>query len=385
LFAAPTDVWTEIRDRGGVAFRDEIRAWVVVDHELVRAGLKDPRLSNAVAGTGPAEGPLAPIVEVLRDQLFLMDPPRHRRMRRLVAKAFTPRSVHALEDGAATDCRELLSFWEGDFVARFAYPYPLRVIARLFGIPAHEHDAFRDWSNAIAAFVVQAKPSRPVVAAALRAVSEIKPFLRECIAHRTADGEDLLSSLLATRDDGDGLSDDEIVHTAMQFLIAGHETTTNLLGNIVLALGRDPSLLGRVREEPGMADQVVQETLRHDPSVQMVDRVATAPMELAGCSIAPGDRVMLSVAGANRDPAVFPHPERFDVDRPNVRRHLGFGSGIHVCLGAALTGLETRIAVEQLAARSERIELPETLTWRPSTTHRGLTALPIRMVGRSSG
>ena len=379
MFADPTAVWAEVRDQGGVAFREEINAWVVVDYGLVREGLRDERLSNAVAGTGPAKGPLAPLIEVLRDQLFLMDPPRHRQMRKLVAKAFTLRSVQALEQGAITDCAELLNFRQGDFVARFAYPYPLRVIARLFGIPAHEHDAFRRWSDAIAAFVVLARPPRAVVAAALQAVSEIKPFLRAHIAARSPGSEDLLASLLAAQEEGVGLTEEQIVHTAMQFLIAGHETTTNLLGNIVLALGRDPSLLARVREEPEAASRVVEETLRHDPSVQMVDRIATTAFELAGRSIAAGDRVMLSVAGANRDPNEFADPDRFDIDRDNVKRHLGFGWGIHVCLGAALTRLETRIAVEQIAAHTTQIQLPETLTWRPSTTHRGLTDLHVQM------
>lgn len=382
MFEKPTQVWEEVRAAGGVARREEIDAWVVVDYELVRQGLRDARLSSAVAGSGPAEGPLAPLLEVLRDQLFLMDPPRHRRLRKLVAKAFTPRSVEALEEGAKDDCAALLSFEEGDVVSRFAYPYPVQVIARLFGIPAHEHAAFRDWSNDIAAFVVQHKPPREVVANALRAVSEIKPFLRERVRSREPGGDDLLAELLAARDEGDGMTGDEIVHTAMQFLIAGHETTTNLLGNIVLALAREPSLLDAVRQQPSLASAVVDETLRHDPSVQMVDRIATEAMHIGEKHIEAGDRVMLSVAGANRDPEVFPDPDRFILERPNVRQHLGFGFGIHVCLGAALTRLETRLAVERLAQIAARIEVEGPLRYRPSTTHRGLVSLPARLVSR---
>ncbi len=383
MFENPTQVWEEVRAAGGVAYRSEINAWVVVDYALVRQGLRDPRLSNEVAGSGPAEGPLAPLLEVLRDQLFLMDPPRHRRLRKLVAKAFTPRSVEALEDGTRQDCAALLDFDEGDFVARFAYPYPVQVIARLFGIPAHEHAAFREWSNDIAAFVVQYKPPREVVGRALRAVSEIKPFLREQVRARKPGGDDLLAELLAAREDGEGMTEDEIVHTAMQFLIAGHETTTNLLGNIVLALARTPSLLAQVRQDSSLAGAVVEETLRHDPSVQMVDRVAKEAMQLGQAEIDAGDRVMLSVAGANRDPEVFPDPDRFVLERPNVKQQLGFGFGIHVCLGAALTRLETRLAVERLARVAERIEVTGALHYRPSTTHRGLVALPVRFEGRA--
>ncbi|MEM6292836.1 MAG: cytochrome P450 [Myxococcota bacterium] len=378
MFDNPTQVWEDVRAAGGVAHRSEIDAWVVVDYEHVRQGLRDPRLSNEVAGSGPAKGPLAPLLEVLRDQLFLMDPPRHRRLRKLVAKAFTPRSVEALEDGARADCTALLDFDHGDFVARFAYPYPVQVIARLFGIPAHEHAAFRDWSNDIAAFVVQYKPSREVVGRALKAVSEIKPFLRARVRSRQPGGDDLLAQLLAARDEGDGMHEEEIVHTAMQFLIAGHETTTNLLGNIVLALARDPALLDAVREQPALASAVVEETLRHDPSVQMVDRIAKEAMQIGQAQIKAGDRVMLSVAGANRDPALFENPDQFVLDRANVKQHLGFGFGIHVCLGAALTRLETRLAVEQLAATAERIEVTGALDYRPSTTHRGLVSLPVR-------
>ncbi len=383
MFENPTQVWEEVRAEGGVAYRSEIDAWVVVDYALVRQGLRDPRLSNEVAGSGPAEGPLAPLLEVLRDQLFLMDPPRHRRLRKLVARAFTPRSVEALEDGMREDCAALLDFDEGDFVARFAYPFPVQVIARLFGIPAHEHAAFREWSNDIAAFVVQYKPPRDVVGKALQAVSEIKPFLRERVRARKPGGDDLLAELLAAREDGEGMTEEEIVHTAMQFLIAGHETTTNLLGNIVLALARTPSLLGQVRQDPSLAGAVVEETLRHDPSVQMVDRVAKETMQLGLAEINAGDRVMLSVAGANRDPGVFPDPNRFMIERPNVKQQLGFGSGIHVCLGAALTRLETRLAVERLARVAERIETTGALHYRPSTTHRGLVALHIRFEGRA--
>lgn len=382
MFENPTHVWEEVRTAGGIAHRPEVNAWVVVDYALVRSGLRETRLSNAVAGSGPAEGPLAPLLEVLRDQLFLMDPPRHRRLRQLVAKAFTPRSVDALEDGARADCNALLDFDQGDFVARFAYPYPVQVIARLFGIPAHEHEAFRDWSNDIAAFVVQHKPPREVVAKALQAVSEIKPFLRARVRSRETSGDDLLSELLAAREEGEGMTEDELVHTAMQFLIAGHETTTNLLGNIVLALAGDPSLLLAVRQQPSLALAVVEETLRHDPSVQMVDRVAKEPLQLGDARINAGDRVMLSVAGANRDPTVFANPSRFALGRPNVRQHLGFGFGIHVCLGAALTRLEARLAVERLAQMAERIEVTEALSYRPSTTHRGLVSLPMRIIPR---
>ncbi len=378
MFEQPTQVWEQVRSQGGVAYREEINAWVVVDHAMVLAGLRDPRLSNQVAGSGPATGPLSSIIEVLRDQLFLMDPPRHRRMRKLVAKAFTPRSIAALEADARADCEHLLDFTQGDFVARFAYPYPVHVIARLFGIPAHEHDAFRDWSNAIAAFVVQYKPSREVVGGALKAVAEIKPFLRERIRACEPGGDNLLARLLDAREQGEALTEDELIHTAMQFLIAGHETTTNLLGNIVLALARDPSLLSKVQGDPDVAGRIIEETLRHDPSVQMVDRIAVEPVTLGDAQIAAGDRVMLSVAGANRDPAVFDEPERFDITRENVSKHLGFGSGIHVCLGAALTRLETRIAIEALASRVDRIEITAPLTYRPSTTHRGLITLPVR-------
>lgn len=381
MFEQPVKVWEEVRARGGVAYRDEIDAWVVVDYAMVRDGLRDARLSNQVAGSGPASGPLAPLIEVLRDQLFLMDPPRHRRMRKLVAKAFTPRSIAALEDDARADCERLLDFRQGDFVARFAYPYPVHVIARLFGIPAHDHAAFRDWSNAIAAFVVQYKPSREVVGQALQAVAEIKPFLRERIRARQPGGDDLLARLLDAREQGEALTEDELIHAAMQFLIAGHETTTNLLGNIVLALASDPSLLAKVRGDAAVAEAIVEETLRHDPSVQMVDRVALEPIALGDAQIAAGDRVMLSVAGANRDPAMFEEPEVFDITRENVSKHLGFGSGIHVCLGAALTRLEARIAIEAIARSAGHIEITAPLAYRPSTTHRGLVALPVRFEG----
>lgn len=160
----PYGMYEEVRAAGGVAWRPELNAFVVVGYDDVRAALRDPRLSSAVAGTGPASGPLAPLVEVLRDQLFLMDPPRHRSLRKLVAKAFTPRSVVALEEGATQSCEALLAgFREGDLVERLAYPFPLQVIARILGIPAHEEDDFRAWSNAIAAFVVQMRPSQEVV------------------------------------------------------------------------------------------------------------------------------------------------------------------------------------------------------------------------------
>ncbi|MCA9571519.1 MAG: cytochrome P450, partial [Myxococcales bacterium] len=312
----PYGMYEEVRAAGGVAWRPELNAFVVVGYDDVRAALRDPRLSSAVAGTGPASGPLAPLVEVLRDQLFLMDPPRHRSLRKLVAKAFTPRSVVALEEGATQSCEALLAgFREGDLVERLAYPFPLQVIARILGIPAHEEDDFRAWSNAIAAFVVQMRPSQEVVHGALRAVDAIRPFLRERIRRRAdegGDGDDLLATLLRTREDGEALTEDEVVHTAMQFLIAGHETTTNLLGNIVLAVSRQPGLLARVREEPGLGGRVVEETLRHDPSVQMVDRVAAEPLALGGVEVDAGRRVFLAVSGANRDPAVFTDPGRFD-------------------------------------------------------------------------
>jgi cytochrome P450 len=316
--------------------------------------------------------------------MLLQDPPAHTRLRGLVGRAFTPRRVSELEPRVAALVDALLddAFARGevDWIHDVAEPLPAVVIAELLGVPPEDHRSFRGWSSRL----IDALPAFGQEGASEeveRLVNTVSDYLREQIARRRREPrDDLLSALIEARDAKDALSEDELVATAFLLLVAGHETTTNLIGNGLLALLSHPEQLDWLRADPaGRVEHAVEELLRFDSPVQGTVRVAREDVEIGGEAVAKGALVVCAIGAANRDPAVHPEPDRLDLARDPIR-HLSFGFGTHFCLGASLARLEGRAVFRALAERAGRVErLDDALEYRANPVLRGLRSLRVRL------
>lgn len=316
--------------------------------------------------------------------LFL-DPPDHTRLRRLVSKAFVPRVVKALEPDIAALVDGLLDDVAAagrlDGIADLAYPLPVAVICRLLGVPLADEPQFSQASALLAQALDPFLSVTGESADGLDRRAEARRWLREylegLIALRRADPrEDLISGLIAAEEDGDQLTEEEIVSTCNLLLIAGHETTVNLIANAMQAMLREPEQWRALAADPGRASAVVEETMRYDPPVQLVMRIAAADMTIGSTDIAAGDSMLLLIAAAHRDPAAAEHPDHFDPDRTAIR-HLGFGKGPHFCLGAPLARLEAAAALNAVTARFPDARLDGEPVYKPNVTLRGLATLPV--------
>jgi len=360
--------------------------WLVTGYAEGRAALADPRLSKRMPGWHPEPDSIFATMDL---HMLNSDPPDHGRLRRLVNKAFTARQVERLRPRITAITAGLLDDMAGqpevDLLASFAFPLPITVICELLGVPAGDRDDFRTWS----ATIVSDTPGPEVFQA--HATAMARYFMALLAAKRQQPGDDLLSALLAARDDEDRLSENELVSMAFLLLVAGHETTVNLIASGMLALLLNPAELARLRADPSLTGSAVEELLRYvNPVSNATFRCAAEPLELGGVRIGRGDPVLVSLSGANRDPARFGDPDRLDLGRDSSGQ-LAFGHGIHYCLGAPLARLEAAIAISGLLARFGSISLAvpaASLRWRPSTLIHGLEALPVRLVraeGESTG
>jgi cytochrome P450 len=345
-------------------------------YDEVAALLRDPRLSSSpdVPGEEPADG-------VRRAFLFL-DPPDHTRLRRLVSSAFTPRVVEGMRAQVLALTDELIDALpadggEFDLVEALAHPLPVRVICRLLGVPTDDAERLRRWMLVMSEGLdplVASMPDTPRQAAARdEAAAQLRAHLAEVVAQRRAEPrDDLVSALLAVRDAGDSLTDAELLSTCGLLLLAGNITTVNLIAHAVLTVLRVPAELAALRRDPGRAAPVVEELLRYEPPAHLVTRTALADVEVGDVVVPRGHRIVLLLAAANRDPARFTDPERFDPDRPDARRHLAFGAGAHFCLGAPLARLETETALVRLVQRAEGLRLvTDPPPYKPNVTMRG--------------
>ncbi|NUK04459.1 cytochrome P450 [Streptomyces lunaelactis] len=377
--ANPYPYYARLRESGPV---HEVRLpngeeiWLIVGHEEARAALADPRLSKSPATVG---GTMLD-ERVIGPNLLVLDPPDHTRLRRLVAREFTARRVEGLRpriqqitDGLLD---AMLPAGHGDLVDALAFPLPIIVICELLGVPAADREAFRKWSNEVVA------PTG--VAAEESAIHELAAYLNELIEDKRCAGptDDLLSALIRTRaEDDDRLSAAELRALAYLLLIAGHETTVNLISNGVRALLTHPGQLAALRADFGLLDGAIEEMLRYDGPVETgTVRFTAAPVPVGDTVIPAGEAVLVGIAAGDHDPDRYPSPDRFDIRR-DTQGHLAFGHGIHYCLGAPLARLEARITVRSLLERCPDLALDAsagTLDWLPGMLMRGVRRLPVR-------
>jgi cytochrome P450 len=359
--------------------------WVLTRYEDVAAVLRDARfikepLAALVAARFGSEVPRGVGLSMLD-----RDPPDHTRLRSLVSKAFTPRGVEGLRPRIQEIVDGLIARAEAagtmDVIEEFAYPIPVNVICEMMGVPVKDHERFKGWSLDIARGLdsIWLPPDSEIPRRSAAARHAIGDYFRELIAERRASPRgDLLSALIAAEEAGDKLNEEELLATCILILIAGHETTVNLIGNGVLALLRNPEALRRLRATPGLITTAVEELLRYDGPVQRTARVASDDATIGGHTIHKGEMVMPFIGAADRDPAQFPEPDRLDLARAD-NRHIAFGWGIHFCLGAPLARVEGQIAIDTLVRRLPRLALvTDTVEYRQSLTLRGLKELPVK-------
>jgi cytochrome P450 len=392
----PYPVYAEIRRRGPMLVDDHTPAVVVAGYPDCEALLRDPRLSaerwrHASSTMDDEDIPWDAPSSLWQPSFLSLDPPDHSRMRRLVARAFSPRTVARLQSDITRLVDDLLDRAARgepfDVVESLAYPLPVAVICQLLGVPVADEHLFHRWSSQLARFVdglALAATGSDAKVGWLPGMIEMLRYTEDLVAaRRRQPQDDLISALLAIEEDGDKLTRDELVSTIVLLLVTGHETVVNLIGNSVLALLRHPEHLDRVRADPATVPAVLEETMRYDAPVQLTARVLREPARIGAHQLGTGDLVFLLIAAANRDPAANPEPDRFDPRRAEIR-HLAFGLGPHYCLGAPLAKLQGGIAVTRFVQRLTGPELVlDPPPYRESVNLHGPSTLPVVASGVS--
>ena len=371
--ANPYELYERLRSRGPVHRMRLVNAWALTGYEDAQTVLLDSKRFSS----GENKLEYAPYRTMLD-----LDPPDHTRLRSLVSKAFTPRSVSALAPRVQQIVEALLNDLADkerfDLISEFAFPLPVIVIAEMLGIPAQDRDRFNVWSNDIA-LAVEPILSHEEIGRVKRSSDAIVKYFENIIAERRRRPEDdLLSALLVVEEEGERLSHDELLGTLMLLLVAGNETTRSLIGNGMLALLKNPAQLQRLRDDPGLLDTAIDELLRYDSPVQFIIRVVLEDMEFNGRRLRAGQKVVILVGAANRDPAIFANPGMLDIGREE-KSHLSFGRGIHYCLGSPLALLEARFAFAGLLARFPSIQLLSEPEYRNQIVLRGVEELWIEV------
>lgn len=384
FFQDPHSVYQRLRDEGPVhhvIMPNGLPGWLVTSYDVARALLSDSRLSKDYGRSLSLfpEGTAGAYASPLSAHMLNSDPPDHTRLRKLVNKAFTPRAVANLQPRIEQATDGLLNDMHPgsvvDMVSAYAMPLPITIICELLGVPAADRDGFSAWTLAFTSVSTPAKLAEPG--------RKLTAYLTALIEAKRADpGDDLLSSLLRASDEGSRLSADEILTMTFLLLIAGFETTVNLIANGVLAMLRHPAQMKLLRSDPALLPTAVEEFLRYDGPVHIATvRFTTEPVHLGGTEIPANQLVMISLLAANNDSSHFTDPQWLDFSRPDTG-HLAFGHGIHYCVGAPLARLEAQIAIGRLLSRFPVLTLEAdtaSLHWRNSTLIHGLDSLHVRV------
>ncbi len=371
----PYPVYATLREEYPVYREPAYGTYVLTRFKDVYDVLKDHGRFSSALGISPG---LQSNSGAMMTTMITSDPPRHTRLRALVNRSFTPRVLESLEPWLVTLVDDILDSWEAgrdiDVVHALTVPIPVAAIARLLGISAEDTERFKDWSDAVVGATDGGLPeeSRQKIGDMMRY------FAAEIAERRQAPRNDLVSTITFAEVDGERLTDLEMLGFCLLLLVAGNETTTNLLSNLLAVLAQKPDLWAALRDDPSRVSAAVDEALRFDSPVQMLFRSTTTDMNLHGVEIPAGSRVAVAYAAANRDPREFADPDEFSLDR-DLKQHLAFGYGIHYCLGAPLARLEARVALERLIARFAKVAPGDSPGRRvPSSILRGFSSLPLR-------
>ncbi|MBE4735207.1 MULTISPECIES: cytochrome P450 [Streptomyces] len=390
FLADPYPAYAELRALGRVRYFEPTNQWLVPHHADISALLRDRRLGRTYQHRFTHEdfGRTAPPAEhepfhTLNDHGMLdLEPPDHTRIRRLVSKAFTPRTVEQLKPYVRELAGELVAglveAGGGDLLADVAEPLPVAVIAEMLGIPESDRAQLRPWSADICG-MYELSPSEETAKRAVRASVEFSEYLRELIAHRRAEpGEDLISGLIAAYDEGDRLTEQEMISTCVLLLNAGHEATVNATVNGWWALFRNPEQLAALRADRSLVPTAVEELMRYDTPLQLFERWVLDDIEIDGTTVPRGAEIAMLFGSANHDPAVFAEPEKLDLTR-RENPHISFSAGIHYCIGAPLARIELAASMTALLEQAPTLTLATEPTRKPNFVIRGLDALAVEI------
>lgn len=389
-FVNPYPIYAALRDLPGPLYIEPLRMWLISHYDDCAAALKELRFSNYLAFPtgGLQREDLTALLSWIEQAMIFYDPPEHGRLRGLVHKAFTPSIVQALQANIQQNVDDLLDKLadqgEFDLIYHFAYPFPMRVIFDLLGFPLEDQEQLRGWANQA---VLSTEPTADdaMRLAGNQASLALIEYVRRLVAlRREQPGNDLISNLLQAEEAGNRLSMGELEATAILMILAGHETTMNLIGNGMLALLQHPEQLALLRENPALLESAIEEMLRYDSPAVLDPRTVKQDFNYLGVEMKAGDVVGVILGSANHDPKHFDHPSTFDITRQR-NPHLSFGFGIHFCIGAPLARLEAKIAFETMLKRWSEIKLAipaEQLDYMPSVRLRALKQLPICVTWR---
>lgn len=386
----PYPVYHELRASDPVHWSDIMGSWVLTRYDDVVATMRDPRrFSNAGRHALSLDRlpehvrkKAKPIYEHYAVGLIHTDPPDHTRMRALINKVFTVRAMESLRPRVQKIVDDLLDAaapnGQMDVMAALAYPLPVAIISQILGIPAEDNDNFAYWNEGVNELTASGRTTEANLARGLPIFQHLRAYLRDLIEKRRRDPQDdLLSALVMVEEEGDRLSEEELITNYQTLITAGFETTMNLIGTGLLTLLRHPYQLARLRSDPSLTASAVEELLRYETPFQRNWRVAAQDVELGGKRIRRGQLVAQMLGAANRDPEVFPDPDRFDISR-NSGSHIAFGYGIHFCIGAPLARIEADIAFRTLLRRFPKLRLMQEIAdWRGEIVFRGLNSLMV--------
>ena len=388
LVRNPYPYFRRLQDEAPVYWNKRYRAWFVTRFDDVSQAFRDPRYSaNRIAAFAANntdhDDAFDNVLHVLSNWLVFKDPPDHTRLRRLLQSSFTVKEVESWRPRVEVIVNELIddigSDGPIDLVRDVAYPLPAIVIAEMLGVPPGDRDLFKKWSDQITALVFGALDQPDRRQQAIVGMGELAEYLSDLIDHhRRVGGDDLMGSLVNAREENDALTDDEVLSTCVLLLFGGHETTTSLIGSGMLALLDHPDQFERLRSTPELIGAANEEFLRYDGPAKVSVRIVAEDLTIRGHELRAGSRAFLVPSAANRDPERFANPDQLILDREDGG-HVGFGGGIHYCLGAPLARLEGGLAINSIVKRLRNLELVDrdALDWHPTMLSRGLRSLPV--------